>query len=132
MENSSSKDSVFKMDAELNESESNILLSYLGQKTNQLFKSSNELVHLADLQGVKLLNRYWVIIFLVASICFQFVALIDPVSKEEFQVNLLYMLNSFIMIVLMFCFYKYDNEIALQIASFLNISRQAIRLWDFE
>ena len=42
------------------------------------------------------------------------------------------MLNSLIMILLIIYYYKYDNERALQMASFLNISRQAIRLWDFE
>ena len=71
MDNSlSSKDSVFKMDADLNESEKEIVLGFLGQKKNQLFKSSNELVKVADALGLNLLNRYWVILFLVSNICF--------------------------------------------------------------
>ena len=69
------------MDADLTDTETCFLLDFLGQKKNQLFKSSTELAHIADSLGLNLLNRFWVMFILSTNICFQLYALISPVSK---------------------------------------------------
>ena len=63
---------------------------------------------------------------------FQLVAIAKPLSEDQPLVNICYTFNSLIMGVLLYFYYKYDNEEALRVCSILNIARQAIRIWDFE